>query len=155
MWYSRISGAPEGDFTPVADALVWFEQEYQDARKEVKITGRIETFMMRLPGLVEYYWRHLQELEAIMEWFDILITKQMGLSRRKYIEHYNRDLTDRTAEKFAEADTEVLTLRMLRNEVALMRNQFLGIHKALDIAQYQCTNVRALRVAGIEDATIS
>lgn len=154
MWYSRISRAPEGDFSPIADAIVWFENEYQAARKDIEISGRIEVFMMRLPGLVEYYWRHLQELEAILEWFDILLTKTMGKARKKYLEHYNRDLSDRTAEKFAEADPDVLTLRLLRNEITLMRNQFLGIHKALEVAQYQCTNVRALRVAGMEDATI-
>lgn len=154
MWYSKISTAPEGDLSPLVDALVYFEKEYQEARLEVIITGRIETFMMRLPGLVEYYWRHLQELEAIMEWFDIQITKATAKARRHYMEHYNRNLTDRTAEKYAEADADVIDLRLLMNEVALMRNQFLGIHKALDVAQYQCTNVRALRIAGIEDASI-
>lgn len=154
MWYSKISSAPEGDFGPLVDALTYFEKEYQEARKEVIVEGRLETFMMRLPGLVEYYWRHLQELEAIMEWFDIQIAKATQNARRKYMEHYQRNLADRVAEKYAEAEPDVLDLRLLMNEVSLMRNQFLGIHKALDVAQYQCTNVRALRIAGIEDATI-
>lgn len=155
MWYSRICAAPEGDFTPLGEALEWFEAEYQSARKEVKIEGRVEVFMMRLPGLVEYYWRHLQELEAILEWLEIIVDKATAKARRNYLENYQRNLTDRMAEKYAENDPEVIDLRLLKVEVSYMRNQFLGIHKALDVAQYQVTNFRALRIAGLEDASVS
>ena len=39
-------------------------------------------------------------------------------------------------------------------DFALLRNNWLGITKALDQKQWQITNITKLRVAGMEDATL-
>ena len=40
------------------------------------------------------------------------------------------------------------------NEFALLRNHWLGIIKAIDIKQWQLSNIIKLRTAGMEDITI-
>lgn len=153
-WYFKISSAPEGDYTAVGDALVWFEDEYQKGRKEIQLTGRLEDCAKRLPGLVEYYYRHLQELDAILQWFEIKIDQAQARARNNLLTTSQRALSERTAEKWAETDDNVIDLRLLYNSVGLCRNQFFGIHKALDASNFQLSNIVALRKAGIEDATI-
>lgn len=153
-WYSKINSAPEGDYTVLVDALDWFETEYQKGREEIKLKGRLEDCAKRLPGLVEYYYRHLQELDAILQWFEISIHKVYVKHKIRYLEHYNRSLSEKSAGERAEAEQEYIDLKLLYNQVGLMRNQFFGIHKALDASNFQLSNIVALRKAGIEDATI-
>lgn len=153
-WYLKISNASDGDFTPVAEALAWFEKEYQIGREEIKLQGKVEDCAKRLPGLVEYYYRHLQELDAILQWFEIKIMQATQKARKGYLEHYNKALNASQVERYAEADPDVIDLKHLYNIVGLMRNQFFGIHKALDTSNYQISNITRLRTAGIEDAVI-
>jgi hypothetical protein len=40
------------------------------------------------------------------------------------------------------------------NEFAMLRNQWLGIIKSLDIKQWQLSNIIKLRAAGLEDISI-
>ena len=96
----------------------------------------------------------MQELEAILEHLNIEMRKIRNKHYRKYLEGYNKALSSRDAEKYAEGEDEVCDMEALVNEWALMRNRWLGILKALDQKQWQITNVTKLRVAGMEDADL-
>ena len=48
----------------------------------------------------------------------------------------------------------VVDFEKIINEFALLRNKWLGITKALDIKQWQLSNVIKLRTAGMEDASL-
>lgn len=153
-WYRKITSAPEGDFTPLGEALEWFEDEYETARKELNVKGRLTEAEARLPGNAEYYYGLSVELEGILKWLEIQIDKTLAKARRQYLEHYNRQLTDRMAEKYAEADPSVIDLRLLANHVALMRNKYHGITKGLEYLHFQLGNITQLYKAGIEDASL-
>jgi hypothetical protein len=43
---------------------------------------------------------------------------------------------------------------VLINEVALLRNKFLGVMKGIDAKQWQLGHIVSLRTAGMEDITI-
>jgi hypothetical protein len=73
---------------------------------------------------------------------------------RKYLETYQRALSSRDCEKFVEGEADVVDYEKIINEFALLRNKWLGITKALDIKQWQLSNIIKLRVAGMEDATL-
>jgi hypothetical protein len=45
-------------------------------------------------------------------------------------------------------------LETIINEVALIRNKWLGVVKGLDVKQFQVSNVIRLRTAGMEDVTV-
>jgi len=93
----------------------------------------------------------LQDIEAILEHLNIDLRKLRSDKFKKFIEHYNRALTSRDAEKYVDGDPEVVSLSKLINEFALLRNKFLGVIKGLDTKQWQITNIVKLRVAGMED----
>jgi hypothetical protein len=73
---------------------------------------------------------------------------------RKYLETYQRALSSRDCEKFVEGEPDVIDMEKIINEFALLRNKWLGITKALDIKQWQLSNIIKLRVAGMEDASL-
>ena len=107
-----------------------------------------------MPGIVEYRFNQLQEIEAILEQLNIQLRKLRSAKFRQFTEHYNRALTSRDAEKYVDGEPEVCDMDAIVNEFALVRNKFLGLTKALDIKQWQLSNVVKLRVAGMEDAEL-
>lgn len=152
-WYRRVAQDPN-DFGPLAEALEHFENEYLAARQELEVKGRrIEEVARRLPGIVEYRFGQLQEIEAILSLFELRVDKAVAEAKKRYLENYQRNLSERTAEKYAEVDQDVIDLRMLVIEIARVRNLFLSLTKGMEYLHFQLSNVVRLRQAGIEDAT--
>lgn len=147
MWFGKI----KSNLTELPNALDWFENEYSQAKLEVRINGSVEKQSRDLPGIVEHRFSQLQELEAILEHLNIQMNRKRGTAFRKYLESYNRALTSRDAEKFADGEDEVIMFQELINEVALMRNKWQGIIKTLDVKGFQINNVVRLKIAGQED----
>jgi hypothetical protein len=70
------------------------------------------------------------------------------------LENYQRALSSRDCEKYVDGESDVVDFEKIINEFALLRNKWLGITKALDIKQWQLSNVIKLRTAGMEDITV-
>ena len=155
QWYYRVAKDPSNFYGPLGEALEYFHGQYEQARKELK-PGRgnnMSEYAADLAGAVEYRYGQLQELEAILEFVRIQYDKIRGERKRNFLEHYNRQLTDRQASEYADIEDEVLMLREFIQQVALVRNLYLGISKGLEVLHYQLSNITKLRVAGLEDAT--
>lgn len=149
-WYTLVSQ----DLSNIPDAILYFENELNDARKEVKIAGNIEKASASMPGIVEHRYNQLQEIEAILEYLNIELRRLRSQFFRKYLENYQRALSSRDVEKYVDGESDVVDYEKIINEFALLRNKWLGIIKALDIKQWQLSNVIKLRVAGMEDASL-
>ena len=150
-WYSNIVK----DWSEIPNFIQFFEKELTDARKEVKIHGNIEMNSTRLPAYVELRFGQLQEIEAILEHLNIQLRRKRSQYLRKYLENYNKVLSSRDAEKYADGEDEIVAIGELINQVALIRNQYLGITKGFEIKHFQLTNIIKLRVAGMEDSEIN
>jgi hypothetical protein len=149
-WYSKISG----DISTLPDCLDHFYQELGHARSEVKIYGLIERASAQLPGIVEQRFNQLQEIEAVLEYLNIELRRIKSKSFKKYLENYQRALSSRDCEKYVEGEADVVDMEKVINEFAMLRNQWLGIIKGLDIKGYQINNIIKLRAAGLEDVTL-
>ena len=149
-WYSEISR----DLTKIPDAVAFYNDELDKARAEVKLYGNIEKASDAMPGIVEYRFTQLQELEAILNYLNIELRKLRSKFFKKYLENYQRALSSRDVEKYVDGEADVVDYEKLVNEFALIRNNWLGILKGLDQKQWQITNIVKLRVAGMEDATV-
>ena len=150
MWYTKIAK----DISHIPDAVLYYEAELDEARREVRLTGNLEKASASMPGVVEQRFSQLQEIEAILEYLNIELRRLKSQFFRKYLENYQRALSSRDCEKFVEGEADVIDFEKIINEFALLRNKWLGITKALDQKQGQITNIVKLRVAGMEDATI-
>lgn len=149
-WYTRITV----NLGVLPDFIQYFEAELEDAKKEVKIYGNVEKNISAIPGVTEHRFNQLQEVEAVLNYLNIQLRKIRRKHFQKYLEAYNRALTSRDAEKYAEGEDEVIDMEVLINEVAYLRNKFLGIMKALESKNFMLGHITRLRAAGMEDITI-
>lgn len=149
-WYLKVSK----DIGNIPDAIAYFECELVGARKDSRITGNIERASASMPGIVEMRYSQLQEIEAVLEYLNIELRRLRSSLFRKYLETYQRALTSRDVEKYVDGEADVIDMEKIINEFALLRNKWLGITKALEVKQWQLSNIIKLRVAGMEDATL-
>ncbi len=152
-WYGKVTADPD-DYTPLIECVEFYEGELIEARKQLDVKGRIEDIQKRIPGWAEYRFNQLQELEAILKYLNLKLDKKRGEKHRFYMEKYNRAMTSRDAEKYAEGDDDVLEIALLINQIALLRNKFLGVTKGIEYLHFQISSIVRLRVAGIEDASL-
>ena len=150
MWYSRVTN----DLSAIPDFIAHYENELVGARAECRIGGIIEKNIKELPGITEHRFNQLQEVEAILNYLNIQLRRIRRRHFQKYLENYARALTARDAEKYVDGEDEVIDFETIINEVALLRNRWLGIMKGLDTKQWQMGHIVRLRTAGMEDIQV-
>lgn len=150
-WYTRIST----DLSQIPDFISYYQAELISAKSDVKIYGNVEKNIAALPGVTEHRFNQLQEIEAVLQHLNIQLRKIRRKWFQKYLEAYNRALTSRDAEKYVDGEQEVIDYETIINEVALLRNQWLGTMKGLDSKNFMLGHIVRLRAAGMEDITVS
>ena len=150
MWYSRVVA----DLSAIPDFIAHYEQELNTAKQDCRISGIVEKNIAALPGITEQRFNQLQEIEAVLNYLNIQLRKIRRRHFQKYLEGYARALTSRDAEKYVDGEDEVIDFETIINEVALLRNRWLGIMKGLDTKQWQMGHIVRLRTAGMEDIQI-
>jgi len=150
MWYSRVTNS----LSNIPDFIAHYEAELQGAKSECRVGGVVEKNIRDLPGITEHRFNQLQEIEAVLNYLNIQLRKIRRKHFQKYLENYARALTSRDAEKYVDGEDEVIDFETIINEVALLRNKWLGIMKGLDTKQWQMGHIVRLRTAGMEDVSV-
>ena len=150
MWYSRVVA----DLGAIPDFIAHYEQEIVDAKRDCRIGGVVEKNISALPGITEHRFNQLQEIEAVLNYLNIQLRKIRRRHFQKYLEGYARALTSRDAEKYVDGEDEVIDFETIINEVALLRNRYLGIMKAMESKNFMLGHIVRLRAAGMEDIQI-
>jgi hypothetical protein len=149
-WYTTINR----DLASMPDFISHFESELVNAKRDVGVYGNIEKNLAALPGITEHRFNQLQEIEAVLNFLNIQLRKIRRKHFQKYLEGYNRVLTSRDAEKYVDGEDEVIDFETIINEVALIRNRWLGVMKGLDSKNFMLGHITRLRTAGMEDASL-
>jgi hypothetical protein len=149
-WFNEI----RKDLSKIIPAIAYYEGQLDEARVECSLKGNVEKHSRDMPGIVEHRFNQLQEIEAILEYLNIELRKVKTEKYKKFLEHYNRALSSRDADKYAEGEQEVVDQQHICNEFALIRNKYMGLIKALDAKQFQINNIVKLRAAGLEDIAL-
>jgi len=150
MWYSKVVS----NLGNIPDFIQHYERELEGAKRDCRIGGLVEKNISALPGITEHRFNQLQEIEAVLNFLNIQLRKIRRRHFQKYLEAYARALTSRDAEKYVDGEDEVIDFETIINEVALLRNKWLGILKGLDAKQWQMGHIVRLRTAGMEDITV-
>jgi hypothetical protein len=150
VWYNRVVA----DLAEIPAFINYYEGELSQAKKETYIKGNVEKALSNLPGVTEHRFNQLQEIEAILEYLNIQLRKIRRKHFQKYLEAYARALTSRDAEKYVDGEDEVIDFETIINEVALLRNKWLGVMKGLESKNFMLGHVVRLRTAGMEDIVI-
>jgi hypothetical protein len=149
-WYSRVTA----NLGEIPNFIAYYENELDQAKLDVTVKGNVEKNLAALPGHTEHRFNQLQEIEAVLNYLNIQIRQLRRKHFQKYLEHYNRALTSRDAEKYVDGEQEVIDFETIINEVALLRNRWLGIMKAMESKNFMLGHIVRLRAAGMEDITI-
>jgi hypothetical protein len=150
MWYSKVVSS----LNHIPDLIQHYERELEEAKRDCRIGGLVEKNISALPGITEHRFNQLQAIEAVLNFLNIQLRKIRRRHFQKYLEAYARALTSRDAEKYVDGEDEVIDFETIINEVALLRNKWLGILKGLDAKQWQMGHIVRLRTAGMEDITV-
>ena len=150
MWYNKIVA----NLGEIPNFIDYYEGELIAAKADIKIRGNVERALSNLPGETEHRFNQLQEIEAILEHLNIQLRRIRQTHYKKYLEAYARALTSRDAEKYAEAEDEVIDMETIINEVALLRNKWLGVMKGIESKNFMLGHVVRLRTAGMEDIVV-
>ena len=150
QWYSKITA----DLSVLPDFLAYYENQMASARVEVAVKGNVEKNIAALPGITEYRFNQLQEIEAVLSFLNIQLRKIRRKHFQKYLEGYQRALTARDAEKYVDGEEEVVDFETIINEVALLRNRWLGIMKGLEAKNFMTGHLVRLKSAGMEDYNV-
>ena len=150
MWYNRVVD----DIANIPDFITYYESELEAAKRECRISGSMERSIAALPGITEHRFNQLQEIEAVLNYLNIQLRKIRRRHFQKYLESYNCALTSRDAEKYVEGEDEVINYETLINSVALLRNKYLGILKALESKNFMQGHLVRLKTAGMEDYSV-
>ena len=150
QYYNRVVN----DLGAIPSFINFYESELEEAKRECIVKGIVERNITALPGITEHRFNQLQEIEAVLNYLNIQLRKIRRKHFQKYLEGYARALTSRDAEKYVDGEDEVIDFETLINEVALLRNKYLGIMKGLDTKQWQMGHIVRLRTAGMEDVQV-
>ena len=150
MWYSKVVA----DLGNIPDFISHYEQELDEAKRDCRVGGLIEKNITALPGITEHRFNQLQEIEAVLNYLNIQLRKIRRRHFQKYLEGYARALTSRDAEKYVDGEDEVIEFETLINEVALLRNRYLGILKGMESKNFMLGHIVRLRAAGMEDVQV-
>jgi hypothetical protein len=150
MWYSKVVA----NLGVIPDFIAHYESELDLAKIDCRIAGVVEKNITALPGITEHRFNQLQEIEAVLNYLNIQLRKIRRRHFQKYLEGYARALSSRDAEKYVDGEDEVVDFETIINEVALLRNKWLGIMKGLDSKQWMTGHVVRLRTAGMEDISV-
>lgn len=149
-WYNTVVA----DLGQLPNFISHYENELDQARRETAIRGKIERNLSDLPGITETRFSQLQEIEAVLKHLEIQLRRIRSSVFRKYLENYNRALSSRDAERYVDGEANVIDMETLINEVALIRNRYLAVMKALESKNFMMGHLVRLKTAGMEDFTI-
>lgn len=150
MWYNKVVA----DLGNIPDFINYYENELLNAKYDCSVKGNLEKNVASLPGVTEHRFNQLQEIEAVLNYLNIQLRKIRTKHFKKYLENYNRALTSRDAEKYVDGEDEVIDFETIINEVALVRNKWLGLLKGLESKNFMLGHVARLRTAGMEDVSL-
>lgn len=150
MWYNRVVQ----DLSTIPAFIDYYEHELLAAKSDCGVKGNLEKNVASLPGITEHRFNQLQEIEAVLNYLNIQLRKIRRKHFQKYLESYARALTSRDAEKYVDGEDEVIDFETIINEVALVRNKWLGLLKGIESKNFMLGHVARLRTAGMEDVTL-
>ena len=81
-WYNSVVE----DLSKIVQSIEHYENELQQAKYECSIKGSLEKSSAALPGLTEFRFNQLQEIEAILEHLNIELRKERSRVFRKYLD---------------------------------------------------------------------
>ena len=129
------------DESKLTEVLNYFLEEYEEAKKDLKISGRLDKSVSELSSKFEMRYSQLQDLEAILEHFNIKLKAIKSKIYQQLINTSARALTQSDLRQYIDGNEQVVAMQTIINEIALVRNKFISISKGMETKNYQLSNL--------------
>lgn len=139
------------DISKIEEFIAYYNNEYEEASKETLISGNVVEQSKQLPHLMTYRFTQLQEIEAVLKYFEILRDEAISKAFQKYSNGSMKLLSATEKKYYIQGDADVIAFENFVNSVAFLRNKFISITKGFDCKNYAMSNIIKLKVAGVED----
>ena len=73
-WYNKVVD----DLSQIVPSIDYYNEQLNEAKYECRIKGSLEKASASLPGLTEFRFNQLQEIEAILEHLNIELLTAYG-----------------------------------------------------------------------------
>lgn len=153
----------DGTFDELAKAMNFYDMMVEEGQQYLESLDRhnqyfsptlITDVQRKIPGMMSRYYQLAQEADGIKVFLEDHANVVKMKIFKKFTVGYARDLSDRTAEKYAEVDLEYVSLKELVGEINLRYQRLVGFTKGLNSIDFQIKSMIELRKMGIEDATL-
>lgn len=131
--------------------LEYFNNEYEEARKELKINGVLQEQVSELSSIFEYRYAQLQEIESILEYFNIKMKGIKSSLYQKFMNTSARSLTSNDVKQYIDGDKNVVEIQLVINDIALIRNKYIGLSKGFETKNFMISNIVKLHIAGLDN----
>lgn len=138
----------------LSEVLEYFNNEYEEARQDLKVKGNLMQESSKLSSIVEYRYSQLQELEAIIGYFDIKLKGIKSSLYQKMMTTSSRMLSSTDIKQYIDGDKNVMDIQMIINDISLVRNKFIGLTKGFETKNFMISNIVKLQVAGLDTIII-
>ena len=144
----------KNDTNKVDDFIEKYSAEYELAKNDIKINGKIINVAQQMPAQFEKRYAQFEDVNSVVNLLEVELKKIRSQHFKTYTETYARSLKSTEIEKYIDGEVDVVDIAFKLNKALMLRNKFAGITKALDSKQYQISNIVKLKVAGLDDSDI-
>ena len=100
-------------------------------------------------------YSQLQDLEAILEHFNIKLKAIKSKIYQQLINTSARALTQSDLRQYIDGNEQVVAMQTIINEIALVRNKFISLSKGYETLAFQVTNITKLYSAGLDCVVVN
>lgn len=144
----------KNDESKTITILQMFDKEYEEGLEEIKLKGNLIEHAAKLAPLMEHRYYQLQQLESILEYYNIRLEEIEGVIHKSLKQDKNRELTANDLKKYCLCDPNYIAARRMVLEVADRRNKFLSLLKGFDTKNWMIGHITKLKTAGLDDAEV-
>jgi hypothetical protein len=138
----------------ITAVLEHFEEEYLKGKEEIKIKGKLIDCISQLPCLYEQRFAQLQELEAILGFFETKMKSIKSSLYQKLVSSSARALNSNDVKMYIDSDKNVVEIQLVINDITLTRNKFISLTKGFEAGEYMLNNITKLQCAGLDTIII-
>ena len=149
-WFNLV----KQDETKFPDFISYYDSKYLVHKENVKLHGKLETQAAMLPSQYEDCFCELQDIEAVLQFFEIKLLEIKSKLFKKYQTSYNRDLKKSEIDVYIEGEQDVVEYKHLINEISLVRNKYISLTGGFDKKSWTIGHIVKLRTTMMEDTLI-
>lgn len=142
-------------FKNLPDLLATYDSELKNAEQDLAIKGKsLENANKENPSLYSFYDERRLELKTLVDFMDNQVARTRGRLWRTFTENNNRELSDRSKDKYIDGEQAYLDIYEIYLEVKDLQQQYESVVEAFKLRGYALKNITEIRVASLENVLL-